>query len=306
LANTIIPHAEGAAVSTIALLARRKDISPSLFARYWRDVHGVLAARIPGFASYVQFHLGERLHEIEHALTSAPAATSPSIRFDGIAEVLFAQEQDRAGLASSPVAALIQQDERNVFQTSLLYNLAPGASGTHVNRLAPDGKPRPQHAEAAGAFLLIGRRSGRAGAGTVSVIEQTLLPALRAQAAVLKLRTHVLISGDPHWWSPDGVNHEQDPGNTFDVVVELVCPDQPSLRTCLDDVFADVGARLAPDIGNVQVYSIAAVYRMVDGGRPTHLGLRGLDVMQTIEAIGAENQKQDAVVNCIYGVAGAS
>ena len=42
-------------VSTIALLQRKDGLSDSLFSRYWRDVHGVLAARIPGFWSYTHF-----------------------------------------------------------------------------------------------------------------------------------------------------------------------------------------------------------------------------------------------------------
>ncbi|WP_158592230.1 EthD domain-containing protein [Noviherbaspirillum sedimenti] len=293
-------------MTTIALLVKKNGISQSLFSRYWRDVHGVLAARIPGFESYLQFHLDEPLQDVEMTVKTATAAIGRSVKFDGIAEVLYEKEQDRAGLATSAVAALIQEDERNVFQTSLLYNLAPGASRTYVDRLAQDGKPDAERPEAASAFLLVGRRPEQAGADTVGAIESTLLPALLDRAGVLKLRSHVLISGDPHWWSPAGVEHAQTPETTFDVAIQIVCQDQSSLAACLTEVFSAVGATLFQSIGNVHVYPIRAAYRMVDAGRPTQLGLRGLDVMQTIDAIGADNQRQDAVLNCIYGISASA
>jgi hypothetical protein len=44
-------------VTTIALLERKPSLSRPLFTRYWRDVHGVMAARIPGFESYTQYHV---------------------------------------------------------------------------------------------------------------------------------------------------------------------------------------------------------------------------------------------------------
>lgn len=295
-----------AAVTTIALLVRKNGISTSLFSRYWRDVHGVLAARIPGFESYLQFHLDDPMQNTMASLEGASAALSGSVHIDGVAEVLFKKEQDRLGLATSAVAALIQEDERNVFQTSLLYNLAAGASCTHVDRLAQDGKPLADRPEAAGLLLLVGRRSGRTGADTVNAIERILVPALLDHAAILKLRTHALISGDPHWWSPAGVEHAQTPDTSFDVVVQIVCKDQSHLSACLKDVYSAIGATLRQDIGGMQMYPVRGVYLMVEAGRPTHLGLRGLDVMQTIDAAGADNQREDAVLRRIYGASAAA
>lgn len=100
-------------VTTVALIDRRRDISRDLFSRYWRDVHGVMAVRIPGFASYTQYHV-----------TPASIHSPP---FEGIAIVTFAKEDDRQGLATSEVTQHIHRDEQNVFRRALLYNL-DGAS----------------------------------------------------------------------------------------------------------------------------------------------------------------------------------
>lgn len=103
-------------VSTVALIERRPDISRSLFTRYWRDVHGVMAARIPGFDCYTQHHV-----------TPLDPDAEP---FEGIAIVTYRSEADRAGLIHSEVTQHIHRDEQNVFRRALLYNLGEGALQT--------------------------------------------------------------------------------------------------------------------------------------------------------------------------------
>lgn len=96
---------------TVALIERRAEITRDLFTRYWRDVHGVMAARIPGFERYVQYHV------------TPVEGRGSSKNFEGIALVAFAKESDREGLASSRVTRHIHRDEQNVFRRALLYNL---------------------------------------------------------------------------------------------------------------------------------------------------------------------------------------
>src|SRR5690606_18606366 len=109
------------AVTTVALLRRKNGMDAALFSKYWRDVHGMLATRIPGFRSYVQYHL-----DAAHSLAWADDA-EPDRSLHGIAVVDFDSEAQRGGLARSEVAALIREDEINLFQSSLLYNLPAGA-----------------------------------------------------------------------------------------------------------------------------------------------------------------------------------
>lgn len=96
-------------VTTVALIERRPDVSRDLFSRYWRDVHGVMAARIPGFLTYTQYHV--------------TPLSKGALPFEGIALVSYANEADREGLVSSEVTQHIHRDEQNVFRRALLYNL---------------------------------------------------------------------------------------------------------------------------------------------------------------------------------------
>ena len=112
-------------VTTVALIERKLGISRDLFTRYWRDIHGVMAARIPGFETYTQYHV---------------TPTGDHEPFEGIAIVTYANEQDRQGLANSAVTPHIHRDEQNVFRRALLYNLDAAArrtSGDGDRRLGP-------------------------------------------------------------------------------------------------------------------------------------------------------------------------
>ncbi len=63
-----------------ALFNRRAGIDEAQFRRHWIEVHGPLAARLPGLRSYRQNHILERLYE-------QPA--SPVQAVDGIAQLAF-------------------------------------------------------------------------------------------------------------------------------------------------------------------------------------------------------------------------
>ncbi|QGZ31178.1 EthD domain-containing protein [Stutzerimonas stutzeri] len=288
-----------ASVTTIALLSKKENMSTQLFSRYWRDIHGVLAARIPGFESYVQFHLGTSVRNLPLPKDVVSTASSRT-RFHGIAEVTFADEVARAGLASSEVAALIQQDERNLFKTSLLYNLAAGASRTYIERsrkgpgVSGDGKSES-------LFMLLGRRSGFGGDLT-PLIEQSLLPALSRNPCVSKLRIHALASGDPHLWSTPDVDNQQSTANAFDAVIQIEgIGTLETLETLRQACETASRQGLFEAVGKLQLYRTAACHPMVRDKLPTQLGLRGLDALQTIVAAGADNQLQEAILRCLYG-----
>jgi uncharacterized protein (TIGR02118 family) len=73
-------------IKAVFLVYRRPDLSPEEFRRYWVDVHGPLAASIPGLRKYV----------INFPLPGA--WTAP---YDGISELWFdSAEAYEAGLAS--------------------------------------------------------------------------------------------------------------------------------------------------------------------------------------------------------------
>ena len=77
------------------VLHRRADMGWDEFDKYWRDVHGPIAAKLPGLRKFVQHH-------------AIPAATPEGRPCDGIAELWFdSPEALQAGLASPEGAATL-------------------------------------------------------------------------------------------------------------------------------------------------------------------------------------------------------
>ena len=85
-------------------------MSPEDFHRYWREVHGTIAARIPGMRRYVQCH--------------AVAAGAEPPEYDGAAEAWFDDlEAVRLALASPEYAAAREDEARfiDLDRTTLIF-----------------------------------------------------------------------------------------------------------------------------------------------------------------------------------------
>ncbi|WP_182913962.1 EthD domain-containing protein [Sphingobium terrigena] len=249
--------------TTIALLERKPSISRDLFCRYWRDVHGVMAARIPGFETYTQHHV------TPHVAMGSQVVES----FEGIAVVTFAALDDREGLISSEVTKHIHRDEQNVFRRALLYNLDGPATTIlgHADRAALESH-----------FLVLPQ--GLDG----DVVAQRLLSAGAAMVAL-----HDLAGADPAGWNDTDVD-EGGAGRLFGAIIQCWWIDGVAANAVLADV-------VSASEGQIACYRTDARYPMVDRGRPTLIGLRGLDVVRTIDEAQAANQRELDVLRAIYG-----
>jgi uncharacterized protein (TIGR02118 family) len=252
-----------AGVSTIALLERKTSISRDLFSRYWRDVHGVMAARIPGFETYIQHHVVPLLDV---------GSTNPE-PFEGIATVTYMSEANRQGLIESEITQHIHRDEQNVFRRALLYNLGEGErrdliepggeGGTTFFLTIPEGQPY----EAAAATL---RKGG-----------------------AVTIRLHDLTGADPAGWNDTDVD-DGGAGRLFVAVLEAILANDDAAVSALRAAVAESG-------GEIAAYRADERYVMVEHGRPTPLGFRGLDAVRTIEEAGASNQLDPLVEKAVFG-----
>jgi len=83
----------------IYVLHRRPDMDAGEFCRYWRDVHGPLAARMPGLRRYVQ----------DYPLP----ASSRELPCDGIAELWFDGPEEMQAAFASPEGVATLADSPN-------------------------------------------------------------------------------------------------------------------------------------------------------------------------------------------------
>lgn len=85
-------------IKAIYLIRRKAGLSDRDFHRYWREVHGPIASRIPGVRRYVQCH-------------ALPLDEGAAPQFDGAAEVWFDDMAAVQRAAASPEYAAAREDE---------------------------------------------------------------------------------------------------------------------------------------------------------------------------------------------------
>jgi uncharacterized protein (TIGR02118 family) len=98
----------------MGLLTRRPEVSQAEFRRHWLEVHGPLAARLPGLRRYHQNHVVDsRQFAIDHARGSWAV--------DGISELWFDSEEDMNRAVSSEEYQEVARDHHLfVGQTALI------------------------------------------------------------------------------------------------------------------------------------------------------------------------------------------
>ncbi|HEY8614283.1 MAG TPA: EthD family reductase [Roseomonas sp.] len=163
----------------MGLLNRRPDTPPQEFRRYWREVHGPLAARLPGLRRYEQNLVTDRSQlAIDHARGGWD--------LDGISQLSFDDRAAMDAAAASPAMAPIGPDnDRFAVLRGILVTqpnpVVPVADGPLIKRMSllrrrPDidaARFREEwfgfHAEAVGKFpaiagytqnLVVGRQAG--------------------------------------------------------------------------------------------------------------------------------------------------
>ena len=101
-------------IKLVFCLRRRADVDEAEFHRYWREVHGPLAASfapVLGIRRYVQVHA--MAGPVGDAIASDRGAPE---RFDGVAELWFDSLDALVGATSTPegaaAAAVLHADEK--------------------------------------------------------------------------------------------------------------------------------------------------------------------------------------------------
>ncbi len=89
-------------IKLVYCINRKPGMSVEAFQRYWREVHGPIAARIPGLRRYVQSHVLPELYQGERP-----------VAYDGVAELWYDDRESWDRARASPETRAALEDERN-------------------------------------------------------------------------------------------------------------------------------------------------------------------------------------------------
>ena len=272
---------------------QKKEISKDLFHRYWRDIHAVWAARTPGFYQYRQLHLDRvdpnLLSDLEGIITDLPKEDQPN----GMAHIAYSSSFI-ANLLRKPFA-LKQADEdnaifvsKNTYQQSILP-----LSRTIIDKINnPDTNGTLQQPRYVLAFI---KNTGIKEEDFRNFLNNKLCEAWKKRNEVQRLRLELMNPHKNEPNSPKGVNQTWDENKQYQAWIELELTEE----TLLLSMFTNL-----PDLNHyisaVHAYPIREIYTIVFAGKPTLVGLRGYQAVQTIEEAKADFQKSKDVLKFTY------
>lgn len=300
--NYAARDAEGKVVFYV-LLWKRRGISLQLFDDYWRNVHGPVCARLPGQYQYWQLHVAHNEGGIWPQVPGISYASTEDGQFDGIAELTFRTEADRTTWFQA--AAILMDDEHNLFRKAIGYNTAPGNSITFVDRI-PTGDPNgPVGVEKLHVMV---RKSERASVEDFrKYLKDTLAPVAAASGSVLKFRLHLFEEVDGTRPEAAGVAHAEPYEENYQAAFEIAFANRLELEKFFaSEAYLKATANQAEFIRHIAPFPERSAYTFVYNGEMTLAGQRSSTVAELITSIGATNQLRDDITALMLGGSAAS
>lgn len=280
-------------VAFYVLLWKRSGLSQELFDDYWSNVHGPVCARLPGQYQYWQHHLAHGQGSLWPIVPGVATDTAREAQFDGIAELTFRSEQERQAWFTA--AAILMDDEHNLFSKAIGYNTAPGNSVTYVDSLA-DGAPNGV-VGALKLHVMVQKAEGASVEQFRRYLTERFAPIVAEDERVLKLRLHLFEAVDNSRPDAAGVSHRELPERQYQAAFELAF----SNRLKLEEFFASRAYARAVEgqsryLKRLGVFQERTSHAFVYGGQMTLAGQRGSKAAQLITDAGAHNQLEEDVV----------
>ena len=272
-----------------ASVRRRDGVPHDLFATYWRDVHSTLCSRLPGLGFYVQQHF-DRGHTANlWPLTNGIRPIRAIL--DGSAKLGFANLEDPATFAEA--GTILYGDEANFIGEAVAYAL-PNGSQTYVDREEDGIRNGPDRYHRVHVYM--NRKPGT----DASVWLAETSAELAQFEAIQKWKLHLPepYSNDRPAPPSPNVEHVVEEDRLNLAIAEVAFTSARAAREFFaTPAFQKVLANQAQHIDALGAYLVSGFYTFVRDGRPTTAGLRGSRAAELIEAAGAANQLEQAVVS---------
>lgn len=282
-----------AATALTAFCWWRADLPRDVCEDYWRDVHGIMFARVPGLWQARQFRLAANRADLWPAVQGISFDAAEVAQPQGMPHGLFLSEADLAAFGENPIARETIPDDAHNFIGRIGALLSP-AGHTFVDHV---GEPAMQGAPPVPTFVLCFVARAEAEAFHHYLTEHVARP-WSTHRGVLRLRAEPLPPYDRSVMRSPGVPHQWPNDETYLGWLELAVRDEAVVGELLAGVAAD---ELAEHVAAVHTYPVREVYTIISEGRPTEVGLRGYPALRTLMAVGADNQRSEAVLSLLFG-----
>ncbi|WP_207757672.1 ethyl tert-butyl ether degradation protein EthD [Nonomuraea cypriaca] len=276
----------------------RADIPHDVCEAYWRDVHGIMFARVPGLWQYRQLRLAANRPDLWPEVQGISFDAADVAQPQGMPHGLFLSEADLVAFGSNPIAReSIPNDAHNFIGRIGAQLSPPGGGRTLVDRINDPAMQGPPPVPTFVLCFVPRARAASAEAFHRYLSEHVARPWSR-HPGVMRLRVEPLPPYDRSAMASPGVAHQWPNDETYLGWLELAVRDEGVVGDLLAGAAAD---ELAEQVKAVHTYPVREVYTIISAGRPTEVGLRGYPAVQTIIAAGAGDQRGEAVLNLLFG-----
>ena len=280
-------------VTFYVLLWKRKGITLELFDDYWRDVHGPVCARLPGQYQYWQLHVAHNDGGIWPTPEDPVNTSTPEEQFDGIAELTFKSVEDRQTWFTA--AAILMDDEHNIFSKAIGYNTSLGNSITYVDRIENGAPNGPTEIEK--FHCMIKKADGVSIEEFRKYYKDKFAPTLAKMDSVVKLRLHLFDEVDNSRPDAGGVSHYEPPEQQYQGALEIAFWNRLDQELLLaSSEYQDLVKNHHRYVKEFKPFPERSAYTFVYEGQMTLGGQRSSSVAQLIMDIGAANQLKEDVV----------
>ncbi|RKS08123.1 hypothetical protein DFP74_3816 [Nocardiopsis sp. Huas11] len=276
----------------------RDDLPRRVCEDYWRDVHGIMFARAPGLWQCRQLRLAPNRPGLWPAVTGLSFDVPEAAQPHGIPHGLFLSEADLAAFGRHPLTRETIPNDAHHFMGRIGSQLTPPGGGrTLVDRL---DDPAMQGPPPVPTFVLC--FVARTGAASTEEFHRFLTEHIARpwseHPSVLRLRVEPLPPYEQSVMASPGVAHPWPGNDTYLGWIELAVRDEGVLR---DLVSGPGAAELSEQVAAIHTYPVREVYTLICAGRPTDVGLRGYPAVRTILAAGVDDQREENVLELLFG-----
>lgn len=276
----------------------RADIPQEVCETYWRDVHGIMFARAPGLWQCRQLRLAANRPDLWPKVQGVSFDVPDAAQPQGVGHGLFLSEADLAAFAGDPLAReTIPGDAHNFIGRIGAQLSPPGGGRTLVDRVDDPAMQGPPPVPTFVLCFVPGSGAASAEAFHRYLTEHVAHP-WSGHPDVMRLRVEPLPPYERSAMGSPGVAYQWPSEETYLGWMELAVRSEGVVGDLLEGVAAD---GLAEQVGAVHAYPVREVYTIVSAGRPTEVGLRGYPAVRTIIAAGVEDQRDEAVLELLFG-----
>jgi hypothetical protein len=281
-------------VAFYVLLWKRKGIPLELFDDYWRDVHGPVCARLPSQHQYWQFHLAHSEGGYWPTIKGIEYTCPESDQFDGIAELTFKTDAERETWFKS--AAILMDDEHNVFSKAIGYNTSLGNSHTYVDGI-PTGDPNGKLGILK-FHVMVRKVDDVSVADLRKYLTEQFAPNLTQSESILKFRLHLFEAVDNSRPDASGVSHYEPADKQYQAAFEIAFANPLEMETFFTSKeYAAAVKDQSNYVKQLLPFPERSAYSFVYDNKMTLAGQRSSTVAELIANIGATNQLKEDVVH---------